>query len=219
MISKINNPEQFKKKLHSEVKKLLQTKEHLVFGLPGGRSIESIFPLIKDLPWERIHVFMVDERLVSIDDMDSNYKLLHDGLFKNMIRSKRINEKNLHPIRINADMDNVVKKYSEELRKYGGFDIVFFGVGEDGHIAGLFPNLTIDNESEHYFAFTDSPKPPSGRVTASKKMLLRAKLGVFLFIGKSKKPAYEKFISKDTVIVDCPAKIAQHMNSLVYTHF
>ena len=211
----VENIDLLKKMIEKEVEILLEKKEKIVFGMPGGRSIKMLLPHLKDLPWKRIHVFMVDERLVPTDDKDSNFRLLTESLFGDLVDDGLMPEENLHPFKIKKQEDYGLGEYSKELNRFGGFDIVFIGVGEDCHIAGLFPAHTVEVKKDGYFAFHDSPKPPKDRMSCSTNMLAKAKLGVFLFIGAGKKPAFENFMKKGPVS-ECPSRIAYKMNSIIY---
>ena len=151
------------------IKKLLKKQKKVIIGIPGGRSVKSIFKLLKtsDLQWNKIHFFMVDERLVPLTHKDSNYKLAKPFL------------KNIHPFNYKKPLDS----YSKELKEQGGrFDIVLLSAGEDGHIASLFPHHpTIMNGSEFFISTDSSPKPPKNRMSASKNLLIRSKISIILF--------------------------------------
>jgi 6-phosphogluconolactonase len=210
------------KEIISEIEKAaleaIKDKGYFVIGFPGGRSVKILFePLLKsNIYWGKAHIFMVDERLVPIDDDESNFKLISDNLLLKL-KNKGLIEKNIHPFILKDNIDSGVLDYTEELKKYGGrFDISIFGVGEDGHIGALFPDTTIKDNKESFFSFHDSPKPPKDRMTSSRKLILKSGLGVFLFIGEGKKEAYQKFNDKEFNVIKCPAKIAQGMNSVVY---
>jgi 6-phosphogluconolactonase len=211
----VENIELLTRMINKEVEILLEKKDRIVFGMPGGRSIKALLPYLKELPWKKIHVFMVDERLVPIDDPESNFFLLKDALFNGLISEGIMPEKNLHPFIMKDQEGFGLQAYTDELKKFGGFDIIFLGVGEDCHIAGLFPHHTVEVKKEGYFSFHDSPKPPKDRMSCSTEMLLKAKLGIFLFMGEGKKPAYKKLI-EDGPVSECPSRIAYKMNSIIY---
>ncbi|MEM3122340.1 MAG: 6-phosphogluconolactonase, partial [Candidatus Pacearchaeota archaeon] len=127
-----------------EIKKLLKEKKSIVFGIVGGKSIVGILKQIKnsDIEWNKVHIFMVDERRVSLKNKESNFKIVNEFLLNYLIKNKKIKKKNIHPYHYSTP----IKKYSNELKKHGGkFDIIILSSGEDGHIAGLFPNSTIKN--------------------------------------------------------------------------
>jgi 6-phosphogluconolactonase len=55
----------------------------------------------------------------------------------------------------------------------------------------------------------NSPKPPKGRITISKKLLLKSKVGLVLFIGEIKRDAYNNFRNKSLSYESCPAKLVE----------
>jgi 6-phosphogluconolactonase len=147
---------------------------------------------------------MVDERLVPVDDKESNFRLINEAL-RNTIPTD-----NLHPFIYDKNSISCgIKQYEEEIKKYGGsFDIVLVSAGEDGHIAALYPNHpSINDTSEYYLYIDNSPKPPLKRMSASKNMILRSNIGIVIFNGEIKKDAYQYFINKEIDYINCPAKL------------
>jgi 6-phosphogluconolactonase len=201
-------PEDIVKAIEDSAKEILKSKNELVIGFTGGRSIKGLFPALRYLkiPWEKTKIFMVDERLVPIDSPDSNFKQLKEELLDYI----KIPVHNIHPL------ISSVENYEKEFMNHGGcFDIAIMGVGEDGHVAALFPNFTIKNDAELFFKITNSPKPPPKRMSSSRKLLLKTKLGIFLFIGEAKKQAYENFKNKKLSLEECPVKIAYELPKAV----
>ena len=93
------------------------------------------------------------------------------------------------------------------------FDIVFVSAGEDGHIASLYPNhSSISDSSDHYIFVDNSPKPPAKRMSASKNMILRSKIGIVLFYGGIKKEAYLNLLNKELDYTNCPAKLISELS-------
>ncbi len=196
--------------ISNEMSLMLKSKPYIVMGLPGGRSVKFIFRemLKHDFPWKKVHVFMVDERLVDINSKESNFRLVKENFLDKIDMPK----KNIHPFIIKKNKkDFGAEEYLKELSGYGGYDLVILGVGEDCHVGALYPNYTIKENTEKFIVFHDSPKPPKDRMTASRKMLLKAKLGIALFIGEGKKEAYKKYLDKNLSIEECPAKIIDYM--------
>jgi len=121
--------------------------------LTGGDSPKEIYHLLSteefssSIPWEAVHLFWGDDRCVPPDHPRSNFGMAND-LF---IRSVPIPEENVHRIRGELGAEAGANRYEEELRSFFGdseprLDLVHLGVGDDGHIASLFPyqleNLT-----------------------------------------------------------------------------
>lgn len=200
------------------IDQILSEKDEVTLGLPGGRSISNILQFLKmeNIDWNRVHVFMIDERLVSLDDNESNFKLIKQGL------SDVIPSKNLHPFCYNETKEDYgLLDYKEEIMKNGGkYDIILVSSGEDGHIGALYPNhSSIHDESSFLISMSDSPKSPSKRMSISKKFLLKSKIGVIIFVGDMKREAYSNFLDKEIDIFMCPAKlVAQLPRSYVLTN-
>ena len=199
-------------------KKLLEIiaeKGKAIFAVPGGRSVSGIFKklLDKEIHWNKVHIFMVDERLVTIKSKDSNFKLAKDNFIGNLLKSRKLKEENVHPFLLRDEPDFGLKIYEDELNSLGGkYDVVLLSSGEDGHIGALYPNHHSIRDESNYFVFMiDSPKPPPNRMSMSKKLLLRTQLAVLLFFGEAKKEALEKFKDDNIDTTDCPAKLVNNL--------
>jgi 6-phosphogluconolactonase len=195
------------------INSVLKSKKNAVVGVCGGRSAASIFQALKmtKMPWKNVHFFMVDERLVPIDNNESNFKLAFDNFLKS-----EVPKKNIHPFVFNPEkMDKGIKDYSMQLKKLGGcYDILMLSSGEDGHIGALYPNHhSIQDDSKDFIIMDDSPKPPKDRMSISRNMLLKTEHAVILFVGKTKKEAYGKFLIDKSNFSDCPARLCHHVEN------
>ena len=214
--------------ISASVSELLKTKDNVILAIPGGRSVQGIFRRLGEednipkIPWSRVQVFMVDERLVPVDHADSNFRLAKETFLDELTAKGALPAENLHPfITDGQKKDFGILDYEQELKRYGtAYDIVLLSAGEDCHVAALYPDHhSILDESEFYLWMKDSPKPPKERMTLSRKMLLRSKTVVLLFIDKAKKGAYRSFVVGETDYSSCPAKLAQSIeNSYVITN-
>lgn len=189
----------------------------LPIALPGGRSVVGLLEALgaqadtlSQEIWKRIHFFMTDERLVPLSDPDSNFKLLREKLFQQLLDSKRIVETQLHPVDCTrGTVAEVISSYTKELQSVGGkYAVGVLGVGEDAHVGALFPNHhSVRELAGSFLAMTDSPKPPPHRFTSSRSLLERSDMLVALFIGEGKREAYARFKDPNRSIEECPAKI------------
>lgn len=205
--------------LASAVDRILSQKDGVVLAIPGGRSVQPLWKLLAEekMPWDKVHIFMADERIVPPTHPDSNYKLAYDFFLKRLIDLQKLPQENIHPF--SPEIGN--GSYYAELKKFGGkADIIILGVGEDGHVGALYPNHhSIRDDSEGYIAMNDSPKPPAERVTMSCRLMQKADTALLLFIGEGKREAYEKFKSGDDA-TECPARLAKKIrNAYVMTDF
>lgn len=201
-------------------------QDKIIFGLCGGRSVGAIFELLGrnvNIPWGKVHFFMVDERLVPLDSDDSNYKLAADILINPLKEKGFITYANCHPFILDEKASDFgVQKYSNELASVGGkFDVVILSGGEDGHIGAIYPNHhSFEDESDLYIYMTDSPKPPPERMSASKSLILRTQTALLLVMGESKADLYKKLGDDSVEPKDCPAKLLTQLPSsyLITTH-
>jgi 6-phosphogluconolactonase len=196
--------------------------EPLTVGLCGGRSVVGLLGALlaeshaqpQDI-LSRIHFFMVDERVVPLDDPNSNYGGLYGLFFEKLIRDGLIQPEQLHPFVARMESaPQVCQEYFSELQRFGGeFDVVVLGMGEDGHVAGLFPRHSVLAAQEKGFlSFSDSPKPPPQRMTASVPLVCSSSLAILLALGEGKRAAWEAFQDPANTVADCPACMVHHVD-------
>ena len=132
--------------LHKDALKKKKENKRFSFVLTGGKSPINLYRKLAKykIDWSNIDLFWGDERYVSQKSKHSNYKLAYDTFIKKV----KINKKNLFPI--NTKMNNALKSsknYSNLIKNYFkkktiSFDCLLLGMGDDGHIASIFPNST-----------------------------------------------------------------------------
>ncbi len=146
-----NSTEDFVKTICDVIKiqanKRIKEKESFTFVLSGGRTPKSIFQELvlnykNSIDWRKIHLFWLDERSVEHNHEDSNYKLAYDNLISNID-----NIGSIHSMQYNIDPKLTAKEYKQDIQKFFNnseikFDFILLGMGEDGHVASLFPNST-----------------------------------------------------------------------------
>lgn len=208
--------------LAKEMKALLKKKTSIVLAIPGGRSMPPLFAELKkkDIPWKNIHFFIVDERLVPLDHPESNFKLALDNLFTELLKDKKIAKDNIHPFKYNPNKsDRGTASYQKELALFGGkFDIIILSAGEDGHVAGLFPNRSIKVNASFFITMNNAPKPPPERMSSSRNLLLKSHVAILLITGEQKRQALQNLKNPKVSVEECPAKIIQSIkDAYVFT--
>ncbi len=209
--------------IEKKIREYLKAQEQVVLGIPGGTSIQGILGLLKkqNIPWNKVHVFMIDEKLVPLDAPESNFKQAYDLFLEYLTKQKLLPNKNIHPyIYFNQEDKNGAEAYKNELREISHkFDIILLSSGEDGHVGSLFPNHeTIKSEEEFFLITKSAPKAPQKRLSASRKLLSRSKTALLLFFSDTKRQAYQNFLSKNLSLIDCPAKLINEIqDSHVFT--
>ena len=192
--------------LRDTIHELSLKQERVVLAVPGGRNVAEIFLQLResDVPWDKLDIFMLDERLVPIDHSESNFRQASE------ILDAVIEKERLHPFVLESDNPVIaLEEYNRRLKDCGGtIDIVLASSGEDGHIASLFPSHpSVLDQGELFVAVHNSPKPPSERISASARCIARAQVGVLLFLGEEKRDALKNYFDQYKDYQDCPAKI------------
>jgi 6-phosphogluconolactonase len=165
-------------------------------GSTPGRSLEILSGYA--LPWERVHFFFSDERLVPREDPLNNYGLAQRTLFSKIV----VPEGNLHPFPTGISPDRGVQTYEEEIRNFFGmqglenprFDLALLGMGRDGHTASLFPGRSSLGERDRLVLHEPKPnmEPLVERLTLTFAALNRAREVLFLVSGKEKVQMVER---------------------------
>ena len=169
-----------------------QAVESFTVALAGGRTVEPLYRCLAELqgevPWERVHVFWSDERYVSPTDPDSNVRMARELLLNHV----PIPEENVHAPRTDlAEPGEAARRYEETLREHS-LHWVLLGLGEDGHVASLFPGRPELAEKQRIVvAVHDSPKPPPIRLTLTPAAINAAREVHLLVAGAPKRVALE----------------------------
>ncbi len=151
------------------------------------------------LDWNRVHFFWTDERFVRPDHSDSNYRMASEAI----LRPLGLLRGNIHaPDTSSRDPEESARRYEEVIRAFFGseslsFDWMLLGLGEDGHIASLFPGGAALEETHRLVVpVKDSPKPPSLRVTMTLPTINSAREIHFLISGGRKRGVFSKLLGQ-----------------------
>jgi len=183
-------------------RKEIRRKRRFVVALSGGRTPVELYRCLADsgdvLPWEKIHLFLADERFVSPDDPDSNYGIIRE----NLLRHISLPHENVHPIKILGTPSISARRYEREIEtffhlKKGAwprFDLIILGIGEDGHTASLFPNHPALTEDGHLAVPVRLDETEHDRISLTLPVINRAKAVFFLVAGKHKAEIIKKIL-------------------------
>lgn len=210
-------------------------KAHCV-ALSGGRITQKFFlsttekALARNLSFNHVHFFWADERCVPPADPESNFKLAEDLLFMPL----KISEGQIHRLRGELPPEEAVAQANAEILRVaaneGGrpiLDLIFLGMGEDGHVASLFQNARFEPEknakcNESFLFVPNSPKPPPRRISLNYNAIAAAGQVWVLASGAGKEDALQKSVNaegqtplgrviksrrKTKIFVDIPARI------------
>lgn len=187
-----------------------------VLAVPGGRSVAGIFMQLtrSSVDWSRVHLFLVDERLVPLESSESNFGLVKEQFIDLLKSTNCLLDKNLHPfIYQSGVVDLGLGEYEKELVAFGGrFDVILLSAGEDGHVGALYPHHpSIENPADFFISMNDSPKPPAERMSSSLRLLKRSGLAILLFYGQGKRDALANFNNNQLEVLACPAKLVNDL--------
>lgn len=172
-----------------------QKKGKLSIAFSGGKTPITLFKLlaINDINWENIHIFLVDERWVPLDDPSSNYCMINMFLLKNI----NIPNQNIHFIPYLSSIEKSRKEYKNDLLKYFKgdivFDLIFLGIGSDGHTASIFEENEVNLVGD--VILTSSKRHPYKRISLGMNIINNSKRKLFL-MGPEKIPVIESSFFK-----------------------
>jgi 6-phosphogluconolactonase len=186
--------------------------------LSGGRTPALFFRKLaaqKGLDWRRIFFFFADERLVDRKNKNSNFKTANDLLFS----KAPIPPLNIFTVPV-SEGSGTAAAYEKIIRgffrsKGGGlsFDLVFLGLGTDGHTASLFPGSPALGEKKKLAISVLAPPyaRPRRRVTLTLSALNSAKIAVFLVSGRAKKTAFDSLVKAQKNLPASGIRPAAHL--------
>jgi 6-phosphogluconolactonase len=157
-------------------------------GTPG-RTYELLAaaPYREQVDWAGVHVFWGDERCVPWDDPRSNAHAAYQALLSRV----PLPGDQLHPLDCTGNPEAAARRYEALLREFFGggpprLDLVFLGLGENGHTASLFPHTPVLKEQERWAAPVYVADQNLYRVTLTAPLLNQAARLVFLVAGAAK---------------------------------
>jgi 6-phosphogluconolactonase len=174
--------------------------------LSGGRIASDFLTALAeqaktaDSLLAKVHFFWADERCVPPNDPESNFRLARELLLK----PAGVTEERIHRIKGELDPLSAARLAAEELCKvvptregnYPVLDRIFLGMGEDGHVASLFPPVRSTAGEPSYFSVVAS-KPPPNRITISYEVIAAAKAVSVLVSGAGKERALRDSLADD----------------------
>jgi 6-phosphogluconolactonase len=177
--------------------------------LAGGSSPMSAYKVIvaeyaDALDWSKVVAVIGDERAVGVESPDSNWGQVGPVLFGTDETSA---VRGLRPV-TEQGAEIAATQYNDALGALIGagetaprFDLVWLGVGEDGHTLSLFPGHPEFREDDEDLVVPihNSPKPPSDRITLTTKSLTNARNAAIFATGAGKRDALAAALSEKTL--------------------
>ena len=165
----------------------INNSENYSLGLSGGNTPKFFYELFaeKYKDYSNIYLWTVDERHVDINDDKSNQRMIN-SIFSN-------SNLNIIEYSYEEDPSHSAKNYTTKVfSKFDKFNAAILGVGEDGHIASLFPDTTALNADEKGFVHNEVNILTRWRVTSTFELLKNVENVYLLVTGDNKKEVIEK---------------------------
>lgn len=202
----------------------IRKRGYFAVALSGGKTPLYFYSELakpkKELPWDRTHIFLVDERHVPLSDSNSNYRMIKETLLNKI----NISKDNIHTIPAEESLPlDSAQKYEETLRnffhipkdEFPEFDLVILGIGEDGHTASLFPGSDVMGERNRLAVPVILDKPGYNRITLTLPVINKARYIIFLVTGKNKASIVKEVLEKGNTSL--PASfIKQEKGKLIF---
>jgi 6-phosphogluconolactonase len=166
--------------------------------ISGGSTPKAMFALLADrgapyfaqMPWDRLHLFWVDERCVPPTDAESNYRMTNEAMLSHV----PLPAAQIHRMEGELDPEVAAGRYEAVLRGEfkleGGeipvFDLVLLGMGDDGHTASLFPHTAALHEMKRLVVANHVLQKETWRITLTSPVINRGREVAFLIEGAGK---------------------------------
>lgn len=196
VIFSTNNKEEFVSHICETIKKQaienIRVKSFFTLVLSGGRTPKEIFKELaknykESIEWSKVHLFWLDERSVNAYHDDSNYKLAYKNLISKLdvaIGSVHRIKGELEPMWAETEYEKDIKLFFK--RNAIKFDFVLLGMGDDGHVASLFPNSKELNLKGKLVLATEKEYKGHYRITLSIDIINRSEFKLLMVKGRNK---------------------------------
>jgi 6-phosphogluconolactonase len=181
--------------------------------LSGGSTPQALFkawagePFRSRLPWDRLILFWGDERTVPHDSPESNY----GNAWRLWLASGAVPAAQIHPWPTELPPEDAARAYQDTLKAAFSedpphFDLVFLGIGPEGHTASLFPHSPAFR-APGWTAAVFVPEKDTWRLTVTPKVLTHASEVVFLAAGSDKAEIVPRVLLGPDLGEELPAQV------------
>ena len=182
----------------------IKKKGFFTVALSGGQTPKFLYKKLagksKKLPWNKTHIFLVDERFVSENDPYSNYRMIKKDLLDKVIIPKR----NIYPVAVEGTVGEAACDYQKEIKdffnlkkdKLPSFDLVTLGIGGDGHTASLFPSDAAVHQKRALITTVSRGDVKCERITMTFPVINNSKNIIFMITGKNKSKVLKDVLAK-----------------------
>lgn len=196
----------------------ISERGRFTLAIPGGSALDIasrklvLSPLRDEIDWPAWQVFWVDERIVPSKSPESNSGEAYRQFFSKV----NVPKHHLHTLDDPVQAESAADMYEAMLNKefnlkkgeFPSFDLILLGIGEDGHIASLFPDHPGLKEHKRLVVpVFDSPKPPSERISLTLPVINNARNLVFVVAGSGKASILSRILAPSGLQPELPAQL------------
>jgi len=199
-------------------------KGSFTVALSGGSTPKALYSLLatdaalrSQLPWDKMYMYFGDERSVGPDHADSNFRMATETMLSKVpIKPEQV-------FRIKGeykDTEKAAQEYEQVLRtsfkiadgQFPRFDLVFLGIGNEGHTASLFPGTKALHETKRLAARNWVGKLYTNRITLTAPVINSAARVVFMVTGADKTLALKGILEGPHEPDQLPAQLIKPPN-------
>jgi 6-phosphogluconolactonase len=195
--------------------------------LSGGSTPRALHTLLASSPyrdqvdWSKVQFYWGDERFVPPDDAESNYRMARETL----LSSLSLDASQVHRFQTElGDPDAAAAQYEEELRRQfhlkagelPQFDLVFLGMGPDGHTASLFPRTAGLQVTDRLAIANYVPKLEAYRLTLTTPVINHAAVVAFLVVGSEKAQTVARVLQGASNPEELPSQLISPVDGDLY---
>jgi 6-phosphogluconolactonase len=199
-------------------------KGSFAVALSGGSTPKALYSLLANdaalrsqIPWDKMFVYFGDERSVGPDHPDSNFRMASDAMLSKVpLKPEQV-------FRIKGeykDIDKAAQEYEQVLRtsfkiaegQFPRFDLVFLGIGNEGHTASLFPGTKAVHETKRLAVRNWVGKLYTNRITLTAPAINNAARVIFMVTGTDKALALKGILEGPCEPEQLPPQLIQPAN-------
>jgi len=181
--------------------------------LTGGETPRRCYEQLRHLAidWTHVQIYFGDERCMPAGDSQRNDKMARDTLLAHV----PIPPENIHAMPAELGAQEAAIRYAAVLKMITPLDLTLLGMGEDGHIASLFPDNPATESNATVVPVFNSPKPPAERVSLGMNTLNASRQKIFLVAGAGKREALERIMRGVSLPAACITNAEWHLDLAV----